>query len=215
MSEQIAFVSLAFGDHRYLDQLKRLVQSIDIVYPEANKFMFDNVFPPGSRPFGQSLYGFKPHLVQYAINNGFTRIAFFDPACILRDKLDYYQALSETLGVIAVRDDNKLDRFVYDKALNHFKVSRNDIKEWHLVGGSFYYFDFENALCRLIFDDWIQAERLGLFGSQQEQASGQLHGHRNDEAIMSLALYTNGSKPLSEDTRYRCDNCIVDKIHFK
>lgn len=214
MSEKIAFVCVAFGS-AYVEQQKRLKESILSIYPDADLIFWTDELPPGSKRFSESLYGFKPHAVQCASELGFTKIAFFDPACILMGKLDYYQELVKDYGVIAVQDDNKLPQYCYRKATDYFKLDRHQIIDWHLVGGSFYYFDFELPLCDYVFYKWMDAERAGLFGSQQEQASNKLHGHRSDEAIMSLALYTSGSKPLAEDTRYRCDGCIVDKKHFK
>ena len=214
MTSDIGFVSVAFGDRRYLEQQDRLRHSILSIYEDASLYFWHDQLPPGSKSFSASLYGFKPHAVDFA-KHRHKKVVFFDPACILMDRLDYYDELAKQYGVIAVQDDNKLSGFCYDKAIKWFGLTRNNIQDWHLVGGSVYYFDFEQTITWNIFEKWSEAERNGLFGSQQDQASGKLHGHRSDEAIMSLALYTSGSKPLAEDTRYRCNGCIVDKKHFK
>lgn len=212
------FVDVAFGDQRYLDQQVRLHASIFNIYPDATIFTWTNEMPPGSKPFNESMYGFKPHAVKYALSQGFKQIMFFDPAITLTDKIDYYQDIVKDYGVLAAQDDNLLTKFCMDRALVYADVSREDIEEaqWHLVGGSFYYFDFELQLCQDIFSHWLIAERIGLFGSQKEQASGKLdHGHRNDEAMMSLALYCNNSTPLTGDVRYNCEGGITRKKHFK
>lgn len=214
MSEP-CFVSVAFGDRRYIEQQKILKESILKIYPDAPLYFWTDEMPPGSRPFHKSLYGFKPHAVKFARDAGYDKVVFFDPACILMDRINYYDYLSIDHGVIAIQDDNKLNSFCYDRALKPFGLKRSQISKWHLVGGSFYYFNFETTLAWNIFEKWSECERLGYFGSQEDQASGKLHGHRSDEAIMSLALYTSGGRPLSEDTRYRCDGCIIDKKHFK
>jgi len=208
------FVSVAFGDQRYLDQQKRLNESILAIYPNAPILQWTNELPPGSPKFYDSLYGFKPHAVKVALDRGYKRIIFFDPACILMGPVDFYQDIVKDYGVLAVRDENKLPAFCYKKALEHFGLDRHKIANWHLVGGSFYYFDFDLPLCHTIFNKWYDAEKKGLFGSQYDQASGKLHGHRSDEAIMALALYTSGSRPLI-DAKYRGDGCIVAKDHFK
>lgn len=217
-TDQVAFCAVAFGDKRYIEQQARLKHSILQIYPDAPLFFWTNEMPPGALSMSESLYGFKPWAVENAKQSGYKKIMFFDPAIILMKPIDFYQEQVEKYGVCCARDDNKLGPFVYDKALDFFGVSREDIKDWHLVGGSFYYFDFDYLRCRAIFRKWIEAEDKGLFGSQKEQASGQLHGHRNDEAIMALALYTTGSTPMHEDVRYNCENkelCILDKKHFK
>lgn len=214
MPKEIVYVCVAFGK-AYVDQQKRLAESILAIYPNAPLMFWTEGLPPGSKKFYDSLYGFKTHAVKAALERGYKQICFFDPACILMKPMDYYQDIVKDYGVLAVRDENKLSKWCYDKALKHFQITRHEIQDWHLVGGSFYYFDFELSLCQTIFRKWYDAEKLGLFGSQYDQAAGKLHGHRSDEAIMSLALYTSGSKPLSGDARYNCENEIVGKKHFK
>lgn len=214
MSKEIAFVCVAFGK-AYVEQQKRLHDSILAIYPSAPLMFWTDALPTGSKKFYDSLYGFKPHAVKAAKDRGYTRICFFDPACILMKSMDYYQDIVKDYGVLAIQDDNKLSKWCYDPALKFFDVTRHEIQNWHLVGGSFYYFDFDLPLCNTIFMKWYNAEKQGLFGSQYDQAAGKLHGHRSDEAIMSLALYTSGSKPLSGDTRYNCEDGIIDKKHFK
>jgi hypothetical protein len=210
----IAFVCVAFGE-QYVAQQHRLKESILKIYPSANLFFWTDELPKGSKHFYDSLYGFKPHAVEYALHKGFKKIVFFDPAIILMDKIDYYETIVKDYGVLAIQDDNKLSRWCYKKATDYFNINRHRITDWHLVGGSFYYFDFNLLLCHTIFNKWIDAERKGLFGSQYDQASGKLHGHRSDEAIMALSLYSSGSKPLTGDTRYNCDGGITIKKHFK
>lgn len=213
-----AFVCVAFGDRRYIDQQVRLKASILGIYPRAPLFFWTNQLPPGARPFSESLYGFKPHAVKAAMNAGYERIIFLDPAMVLIKPIDHYETLVKDYGVIAVQDDNKLSGFCGDRALKYYGLTRRDISTWHLVGGSFYYFDFSLPLCFDIFHEWYETEKLGLYGSQKEQASEQLQGHRNDEAMMALALYTCGSRPVSDDHRYNCANdeiAILKKYHFK
>lgn len=214
----VAFACVAFGDKRYIEQQERLKHSILQIYPDAPLFFWTNEMPPGARPMGESLYGFKPHAVRAALNAGNRQIMFFDPAIILMKPIDFYQEQVKQYGVCCAQDDNKLSPFCDDRSLKHYGLSRDEIRDWHLVGGSFYYFDFDLPLCESIFVRWFLAEGNGLFGSQKEQASGQLQGHRNDESMMAIALYTSGSKPMSGDVRYNCENkevCILEKKHFK
>lgn len=215
---ETAFVSVAFGDKRYLEQQERLNFSIRNIYPDAPIYAWTDKMPPESPTFRNSLYGFKPYAIKAALSDGYTKIMFFDPAIVLVNKIDYYQEIVKDYGVLAAQDDNKLTRFCSDAALEYAGRSREEISEWHLVGGSFYYFDFDLQLCNDIYSHWLVAERKGLFGSQSDQASGKLdHAHRNDEAMMALALYCCGSKPLTGDVRYNCESdvAITRKFHFK
>lgn len=218
MSEQVAFVSVAFGDKRYLEQQERLKHSILQIYPDAPLFFWTNEMPPGARSMAESLYGFKPHAVKAALDAGYKKIMFFDPAIILMKPIDFYQEKVKEYGVCCAQDDNKLSPFCGDKALKYYNLTRDQISDWHLVGGSFYYFDLSLTYSREIFLHWRASEELGLFGSQKEQASGQLQGHRNDEAMMAIMLYRHGFEPMSGDVRYNCENKgveIIAKAHFK
>lgn len=213
--KEVAFVSVAFSE-RYISQQIRLRQSIVDVYGEdANIFMWCDKLPPGARPFLDSLYGFKPHAIKQALDAGFNKVCYFDTAIILQDKVDYYQDKVKDYGVIAVADETQLHKVCSRKALRHFNLQKHEILKWKLVGGSFYYFDFDLPLCQTIFNKWMEAEQKGLFGSQSDEAMGLLEGHRHDETVMALALYTSGSRPMSEDTRYNCEGGIMIKKHFK
>lgn len=215
---EIVFVSVAFGDKRYIEQQARLKHSIQMIYPDATLFFWTNEMPPGARSMSDSLYGFKPHAVNYALKQGYKKIMFFDPAIILMKPIDFYMEKVNEFGVCCARDDNKLSPFFGNRALTHFGLTREGIQNWHLVGGSFYYFDMDVPLSRKLREKWTIAEEMGLFGSQKEQASGQLQGHRNDEAIMAALLYLYGKGPMFEDVRYNCENKeveIIAKRHFK
>lgn len=208
----IAFVSCAFNDQRYLDQQTRLIESIDKHHPESVGFHWTNELPPGSPEFLNSLYGFKVHAVIHALNEGYERVLFLDPACILLDRVDFLFDLCRTHGVVAVKDDNKLP--ASDAALAHFKYRRKDITDFHLVGGSVYAFDWYYS--KPVFRMWYEAERNGIFGSQYEAASEKLQGHRYDETCMALSLYRHGFEPVGADVaRYNFEGGAIRKIHFK
>jgi hypothetical protein len=220
----IAFCSFAFG-YGYCQTQIRLKASISNVYPDAAFFFYndrrqnqigdaslgdepgveskvgwENNFPftgppPGCRPFHQSIYGFKPHLVQAALDAGHKKIVLLDPSMILLGKLDKFQSLASERGVLAF-EDCLLNGAISNKCLQYFGVSRESLGEKRLVGGSFYYFDFDTALCRTIFDEWKSAEAAGIYGSQHELSFAGLQGHRADEAVMSMLLYKHGQSPL-------------------
>ena len=214
---KIAFVCVAFGD-KYIEQQVRLKESILNIYPNADLFFWTGGdLPIVSQTFYASLYGFKPHGVTAAYNAGFTKIVFFDPAVILLDKLDYYDDLLKEYGVLAVQDDTKLKTVISKDCINYFGIDDDWLDGKNLVGGSFYYFDFEVESCKKIFSEWKLAEEKGVFGSQEQQAQGLIGAHRSDETVMAICLYRNGSKPLPySGSRYNWDaNPIMDKKHFK
>lgn len=212
--ESVVFVCVAFGD-KYVAQQERLRASIFAIYPNANLMFFTECLPPGSQPFQDSLYGFKVHAIQAAIDKGFKKVIFLDPAMILMDKVDdlfeYY--------IVAVKDDHKLHPLVSDNALRFYQTPRHLVEalEWHLVGGSIYYFNFLDMRVRSIFDLWKRSEKAGCFGSQYEAASEQINGHRNDESCMALAMQGHRMMPQpGPDVRYCIEkNPMFIKKHFK
>lgn len=208
------FLSVAFGP-RYIEQQTRLHQSLQAIHPEAKHFAWTDTYPPGSRLHKESLYGFKPHAVQYALDQGYKRIIWLDTAIVLQHPVDYYWSLTDQFGVLAAKDDNALSKCIGQKALDYY--GNPNIEGMHLVGGSLYVFDFNQPLCHRIFNRWLFAEEDGVFGSQQEQASGQINKHRHDESCMAMSLYKSGSQPIPCDVlMYNQDeNSIVRKFHFK
>lgn len=208
------FLSVAFGP-RYIEQQTRLHQSLQAIHPEAKHFAWTDTYPPGSRLHKESLYGFKPHAVQYALDQGYNRIIWLDTAIVLQHPVDYYWSLTDQFGVLAAKDDNALSKCIGQRALDYY--GNPNIEGMHLVGGSLYVFDFNQPLCHRIFNRWLFAEEDGIFGSQQEQASGQINRHRHDEACLAYIMQSAGVQPLAHDVmRYNQDeNSIVRKCHFK
>lgn len=208
--EQIAFLTVAVDDPRYIEQQKRLIESIEKFHPEAKIFKWTNEYPPESRSMAESMYGFKVHAVNYARSQGYWKIVWLDTACILVDRVDDYFEMIEEYGVIAAKDENKLRQYCHPIAWNWFKTVINDT--YHLVGGSVFVFDFNNYLCERIFYKWAKAEEAGIFGDIKLRA-----GHRHDESCLSLALYTAGSKPVPyPECRYNdVPDAIIKKMHFK
>ena len=212
--KDVCFVSVCFGDSRYFEQMDRLKESILKIYPEANLMFYRGQYPPGSRDFFHSLYGFKPHAV-LAARYKFTKVIWLDPAMVLVDKIDdLFQ-----FEMMSVKDDNVLYNVVSDACYQYFKMTKEEVqrKEWRLVGGSIYYFDFEKPSANRIFNSWYRAEIAGMFGSQEEQASEKLQGHRMDESVMALSMYKEGIEPVSMEVARYCNenNPMFIKKHFK
>lgn len=213
--KDVCFVSVCFGDPRYFEQMDRLKESILSFYPDANLNFYRGCYPVGASDFFHSLYGFKVDAIKASMDAGFSKVIWLDPAMIMVDKID---ALFK-FEVMAVKDDNVLYNVVSNRCYKHFDLTKEFVEKekWHLVGGSIYYFDFDTEKARNIFDDWFVAEKVGIFGSQTEQASEQLQGHRMDEAVMAMCMYSHGVEPTSaEDARY-CwvENPMFIKKHFK
>ncbi len=212
--DDVIFTSVAFGQ-QYLEQQKRLEASIREIYPEANMLFFAGRLPDTSRPFEDSLYGFKPHAILEA-SQRFKKVVWLDPAMILTGPID--RLLDHS--IVAVRDESSLADCFADKYFNlTTSVTREDFRKYkvHLVGGSLYYFDFTQDMAKNVFQMWYDMERSGWFGSQQEQASEQINSHRNDESCMALSMYLHGVQPVTPEEVGYCveENQMWAKRHFK
>lgn len=209
----IVFTSVCFGDSRYLEQQENLKASILAIYPDANLQFYYDRMPDASRSFEDSHYGFKVHAIQEAKKN-FKKVVWLDPAMVLIDS-NLNDMLKYPLAV--VRDDGKLSPFISDQALNFYGLTREDIADWHLVGGSLYYFDFNSPVTEAIFNQWADSEKNNLFGGIGQEHTGNEREHRNDEALMSVAMYMNNVKPvLTHEVRYCIENNPMwIKRHFK
>jgi len=210
----VAFQSNAYGD-QYIRQQERLKESIEKHCPDADLFFWTDEYPPGSKPFLESLYGFKAHAIHHVFKLGYTRILYLDTAMVIERPIDCIFDHE----FIAVRDETKLHTCISDKFLVDQFIDRSIVEDMklHLVGGSLYYFDFNNLnTCRL-FWRWLDAEEEGFFGSQEEESSGQLQGHRHDEACMALIMSRCGAKTTEPHEIGYCtaDNPVFVKKHFK
>jgi len=220
----VIFVSCAFGNHLYFQQMDRLQRSILKIYPKANLLFYRGTdkntstegMPPGSKSFLDSLYGFKPHAVEVARQKGFKKVIWLDPAMKLRGKVD---DLINFPTFVAVKDDSVLHNVVSNNCYKYFGLTREYVqqKDLHLVGGSLYFFNFNRPEDCGIQDTWLQAEKDGIFGSQWDAAGKGLEGHRYDEAVMSICMDKYNVRPVGAyEVRYCItENPMFTKHHFK
>jgi hypothetical protein len=210
--KEICFVSVAFGE-AYLAQQTRLKKSILDLLPDANILFYYDCMPPGARDMGKSLYGFKVHAIAEA-KKRYSKVIWLDPAMIMMDKdlSDY-----DDVFFAAVKDDHKLSPFISDQALSFYGITRHQIEDYHLVGGSLYYFDFEFKVVNDIFNTWLNSEVNNLFDGEGQTHTGATRGHRSDEALMALSMWKFGIQPTGAgDIRYCIENNPAwIKKHFK
>lgn len=194
----IIFCSYCFGD-KYLEQQIRLHNSILAVYPNANTHFLNEAEETGKPRFQQSLYGFKVALVRDCLARGFKKIIFLDTATTLANKVDHWFTLTPEFGVLAAIDRQTLNSVTSNACLEYCGLSREDVSNWNLLGGSIYVFDFDEEKCQEIFSVWENMERDGIFGTQDDLSNDRLQSHRMDETCMALAMKLNGVVPLGHD----------------
>jgi hypothetical protein len=232
--KDVIFTSYCFDNPEaggdYKAQQDRMQESILKIYPEANlHFKYENK-AIGKPKFQQSLYGFKVDLVKECLAKGFKKIIFFDAAITLNTEVDYWFDIIKDYGILCPVDRQKLNTVSSNNVLKYLNLTREQVSEWNLCGGSVYVFDFDNPKCIEIWDIWKDLEEKGLFGQQGDISNGKLEGHRMDETCMGLAMGLTGNAPQGYDiVKYGYINAstkelttygdeytpIVIKRHFK
>lgn len=136
--------------------------------------------------FQKSLYGFKPHAIQSAIDAGYKLVVWFDPSVLPTCSIEeLFNELKKT-DMLVVKGDNHISKMTNDKAFDWFGLPK-DIPVNH-IGGTFYGFNFNDPKTVEVFNLWKKAEQEGVFGNQDEFMAG----HWADESCMALAMFKAG-----------------------
>lgn len=138
--------------------------------------------------FQKSLYGFKPHAIQHAIDLGYKKVIWLDPSILPTTSLDILVKSLDKHSMIVRTGDSPLSKMCNQKAKNWFAVSDEDIKDVKHIGGTIYAFNFNDPKVVEVFNLWKKVEEEGIFGNQDEFMAG----HWADEACMALAMYKVG-----------------------
>lgn len=150
--------------------------------------------------FQKSLYGFKPHAIQKAINRGFKYVIWFDPSVLPTSSIyDLFKELSDT-DMLVRTGDNLLLKMTNDKAYKFFGVSKVQSVDVNHIGGTVYGFNFTDSKTLDVFNLWKLAEEKGVFGTQDDFMAG----HWCDESCMALSMFRCGIKQkFSESFTYK------------
>lgn len=147
--------------------------------------------------FQKSLYGFKPHAIQMAIDNSFKLVIWFDPSVLPTSNInDLFLELKET-DMLVIKGDKPINSMANDKAFNWFGLDKNDTINVNHIGGTFYGFNFNNPKTVEVFNLWKKAEEDGIFGTQDDFMIG---NHWCDESCMALAMHKVGIEQKTSTT---------------
>lgn len=149
--------------------------------------------------FQKSLYGFKPHAIQVALNAGYKHIIWFDPSVKPESNVSDLFAQVEKTDMLIVKGDKELSDMTSDKAYDWFGLKKEDTKGIKHIGGTIYCFNFNNPKTVEVFNLWKKAEEEGIFGTQDEFMAG----HWADESCMALAMFKCGVEQKSVTFDYK------------
>jgi len=159
----------------------------DLLYFRDQLPMKDEIFTGEDiiPEFQKSLYGFKPHAIQRAIDMGYEKVIWLDPSVLPTVSM---QVLIDSLDenpMIVITGDAPITKMCSDKAFDWFELERSELEGVNHIGGTMYAFNFTDKKVRDVFDLWKRAEQNGIFGTQDEF----MKGHWSDEACMVLAMH--------------------------
>lgn len=169
---------------------------------DYNKIRFVNELPYSEgivknnivERFQKSLYGFKPHAIQHAIDMGYNKIIWFDPSVMpLEDVSTIYEQLEDS-DMLIVPGKNHIKDMTNQKAFEYFG-DRHNVNH---IGGTIYAFNFNSQKTIDCFNIWKQAENDGIFGNQAEFMAG----HWADESCMALSMSCAGIEQKRLNFKY-------------
>ena len=149
--------------------------------------------------FQRSLYGFKPWAVKRALDEGYTKIIWFDPSVLPVDSVTSLFDELDNHSMLIRPGANTLDQMTSLNALNWFGVSMETARTLKHIGGTIYGFNFDMPRTRECFDLWLKAEQEGIFGDQEAF----MNGHWADESCMSLAMFKTGVEFVATNFKYK------------
>lgn len=195
MKEKTCIVSVAFREP-YVTHSKRQSQQIfsGEAYADNLVMMYctnalpykDGIYTDNIvEHFQKSLYGFKPHAIQRAIDAGYKKVIWFDPSVLPTVSVQVLIDALEEHPIIVRSGEEWLPKMCNAKAKNYFNVTDEEIKNEHSVAGTVYCFNFNDPKAVEVFEMWKRSEEDGIFGTQDDFMAG----HWCDEACLSLAMF--------------------------
>lgn len=194
---KIAFVNVATSGY-YKQAAEDLVVSIQTYCPDAALFSFSRFEDFGSPTHADNPYAFKLYAIKHVRNLGYDVIIWCDSPVRLTRPIDEWIAEVEKVGVYLQQDGWTIGQWANDKALDWFKVSRDDVMKVPNCYATLMGLDFRQPITRAYFSLWWKAMEQGLFTGQwkndrqTESADPRCLGHRHDQTCAELTCYTLG-----------------------
>jgi hypothetical protein len=190
---RMAFVT--FSNGRYLGQENKLVSSVKKWCPEADIFVFHSFEEIGCPPHALAPYAFKPWCIERVRSQGYKIIWWCDSVVRVSKPLDDLLPLMSQRGVYLQRDGWKVGTWANDRALDYFKVTRDQAMEITAVYACIMGFDFRNPVAGEFLTRWKKAAWDGIFygrwnnDEKTESQDERCRGHRHDQTCAELISY--------------------------
>ena len=202
-------VSVAFRNP-YVGYLTYMLKSLEAVGNAIPVITWRDELPAGSPTHQQVNYAFKLFAIRECMARSYTSILWLDCACYARGPLEPIFDLIEKDGHHFIHDDNALGKWISDKGLDYFGMSRDEAMTLKLMCGTCYGFDMTNVRTQAFFKAWGDSYDAGFRGafyggsykdgmSLARMLSPDLRccGHRSDEAAAAIIAHRLGMATTS------------------
>lgn len=166
----------------YVDEYKGVKIELGS-YPKSEKYNLQN-------NNSEIPYGFKPEIVQVAIERGYEQVIWCDSTILLAKEPVGYLKHAKQYGVAAVDNiGHPLQYWISDKAVEKLGITEDELKNVPQIMACVIAFDFTNPIGVEIFTKWIEASRDGVSFQNYDSTRDGFRAHRHDQAVLSGLLW--------------------------
>jgi hypothetical protein len=161
----------------------------------------------GSLPFNKAYglspnqaempYAFKCHILQEAIEDGYTKLIWCDSTIVNVRNLDPLFELAAEIGFVSFKNEGRdLKYWITDIAQEKLGITDAQLETMEQCMACVMIFDIENPTGRMIFDEWMERCRDGVSFQMETYGSKRpgYRGHRGDQPIISGIAALHGIK---------------------
>lgn len=202
MKRAIINVSIRAPYTRYQ---KRLIETCKATNPNVDLITWTDQLPPDARTHHESMYGFKMWAFNHAFEQGYESVLWLDSPSIVHGDLSPIFDIIERDGDFVITTHCKLYQYTNDKTIEHFKLTRKEVKEkqWELNYGFIFGLRHDSP----VYNEMMYCENIDLFSSAYEDEQDHIHNsnklfngeyveHRHEESIISMIIQRNGRQLL-------------------
>lgn len=179
----------------YTRVVEKLKQTVEFHNPGLDVIIFRSPSEIGAPPHRENPYAFKVYAIQKAREMGYTTILWCDSVLRpIRSLVPLIESINNA-GVYFQKDGYECGRWANDRALEYFKVSRDDAMKISSIYACFMGFNFKTELACEFFRRWKRACDDGIFkgfwknDNQTESKDPRCTGHRHDQTSAELIAY--------------------------
>lgn len=147
-------------------------------------------YPPNSYNHAEVPFGFKPTIIQEAIDKGYDQIVWCDSTIRMWKDISPLLDHAKQYGVCAFDNlGHPLYNWISDIALERLGITEEELKDIKQIMACCIIFDVSNETGKKVFDEWYAASRDGVSFQTYPSTRPDFKAHRWDQAVLSGLLW--------------------------